>query len=192
MNDTFDPKTYGIALAASARGKSVSDVNRAAGFLARISGEELFCRSLCKIAATAYEQDGEGDSLNGIVFRRLADNRTRWKSGYRAFSDIVLGALGRCRMQKRALLEEALLAPTVMESLSPDALIRMPLAVGALAGATTGAVAHFLSRNSRQSSVVNEELLEKAREYRRLRMEIDEDMKNSGIAPDANDEVHSL
>ena len=193
MHTNLGPRTFGAALSASARGKKVSDVNRIAGFVEEIGKHELFCRSLCKVAAAVYAFEGAEGSTNGIAFSRLADPRTPWKPGYRAFSDIVLGAIGRAApMRKQAFLEEAILAPTVIKEMNVSTPMRMALAAGVLGGAVGGTGLHFLSRNARQTSVENEALLQKAREYRRLRQEIDEDMHNSGLNNEETDVRHEL
>lgn len=192
---TSDPQKLGSAIAASRHNKTFADLNRTAGFVGAVSADETFCRGLCKMAAALYKQDGADKTTNGILFKNLANNATTWKPGYRVFSDAVLNAVGRSgmRMEKFALLPEAMMVPSLIKGTDAvTAPIRMALALGILGGATGGAGAHLLSRSTRQTSEENEELLQKAREYRRLRQEIDEDIHNSGLKEGGQDVRHAL
>lgn len=190
----IDPKKLGAALALSRYHKTPADFNKAAGFVEVVEKNELFCRGLCKLASAIYEADGAGNSLMGVAFKKLADNRTPWKPGYQVFTDSVLRAVGRTglNMEKKALITEAIMAPSMVKDLDVSSPMRMALAAGILTGAAGGAGVHLLGRGTRQSSEENEELLEKAREYRRLRQEIDEDIANSGVVEDAKDTRHAL
>lgn len=184
----------GKAIAAAKHGVKISDMPRLEGVVEALSKEEMFCRGLCKFAAQRIFA-GE-KSATAIAYARLADNATEWRKGYRVFSDAVLSALGRAKgMDKKAFLQEAMLVPAAItgsKDYIPSAM-RLALATGLLTGALGGTGLHFLSRNARQTSEENEALLAKAMEYKKMRSEIEEDLRNAGVkTKDDEDESYRI
>lgn len=130
-----------------------------------------FNRELCKIAAAAYQVDGDPNAPAAILFRNLA--AADWNPGYDRFSDCV----------KRSLAKNASmmgLAGGIHNSLGGNTLKAL-IATGALGGAGIGSLAFLLSRNAAQTSAENAEILEKVRAFKQLRRDIDEDMAGDEV-----------
>lgn len=143
-----------------------------------------FHRQVAKIAAAAYEACGEARTPEGILFEKLAHEQ-HWHPGYYRITDCVLRALGR--VEKSAGL--AGLLPGVLANTGVDTGIGIGRGVmggSAAVGGLGGALAFLLMRDARQTSVQNQDLLEKTRAYRRVRKEIGEDMSSSGLLPAQN------
>jgi hypothetical protein len=130
-----------------------------------------FNRELCKIAAAAFETDGDENSTHAILFRNLASTAT-WSPGYDRFTDCV----------KRAMAKQAML-PVVagLHDKLGGGVVKTLMATGAIGGAGIGSLAFLLSRNAAQSSSESAELLEKVKAFKQLRRDIEEDMHANDV-----------
>lgn len=122
-------------------------------------------KGLLKLAAAVFEEVEPG-SREALLFRRAAD---RWSPGCALLAEHV--SVG---ISKTATALLPVLAAT--HDKLGGKLLRTLVAAGVLGGAGAGSLGFLLSRNARQSSAENEELLAKTRTYRQLANDIKEDM----------------
>ncbi len=151
---------------------------------------EPFDRQVCKIAAAAFEVDGAGHTVYGILFEKLAST-DEWSHGYKPFVDSVKRALAKVARasdaEADAAFQKAALLPAAMmlhDNLGGNVLKTL-VAAGAIGGAGIGSLGFLLSRNARQSSADNAAVEEKIRTYKLLRKEIEEDMTSHDVVPAA-------
>lgn len=166
--------TLGKFIGAALLYKNAADLHRASGDAAVMSTAEAwpFNRALCKVAAAAYATDGDTTSPRAILFQNLAEAE-EWSAGYDRFTDSV----------KRAMAKQAMILPilTATHDKLGGKMLRTLIAGGALGGAAAGSLGFLLSRNARQSSAENAELLEKVRAYKQLKRDIEEDMSANAV-----------
>lgn len=178
MKEFFE---LGKSWAASNRGVSKRSMLRKQAFAETIESPEgvPMHRELCKIAAAAFQLDGDPGHPAAILFDNLS-KEAHWYPEYNKFTNCVLRALSRCEeMQKDA----AALLPIVasLHDKAGGGVLKTLTAAGALGGASLGSLAYLASRNARQSSAENAALLEKVRAYKKLRKEIEEDMASNRV-----------
>jgi hypothetical protein len=163
---------YGAALGAAMLGVSPEELvarDAASGVMGSTEAAP-FKRELCKMAAAAYTFDGAPRHPVAILYRSLSSNPA-WSSGYDRFSDTVCRALAKTA----GLLPMASGAAAMHDKLG-GGVFKTLTATGALGGASLGSLLFLLSRHAREMSHENQEMLEKARVYKQLRREIEEDM----------------
>jgi hypothetical protein len=175
MMNSFE---YGMMIGAAEREVSPSLVTAMSARDRVMSSKEAvpFNRELCKIAATAFELDGDPAHPAGILFSNLAKTDV-WHSSYNEFSDMVKKAMAKNDyFSKSAMFPMAIAAHSGIG----NNLLRTLTAAGVIGGAGVGALGYIMSRNARQSSAESRQLLEKIRAYKQLRRDIEEDMKEKG------------
>jgi hypothetical protein len=180
--------SYGQNLARAIHGVSQPDyVSMVAQDGVLRSGEgEPFQRELCKIAAAIYAETGGGKTVAGKLFEKLASADTPWCPQFSRFTDPVLTAIGRWSVdestdeREKSASAAALLPIVASDRSGVPAALKLLVGLGAIGGAGAGSVAFMLGRSARQSSAESQQLLEKARAYKKLRREVDEDLANSG------------
>jgi hypothetical protein len=145
-------------------------------------------KELCKIACAAFEADNAENTVAGCLFRNLS-RVDEWNTGYNMFTDSV----------RNALSKQAGMLPVVatLHDKTGGGVMKTLAAGGVLGGATIGSLAFLLSRNARQTSAKNKELLEKVRAYRQLRRDIEEDLgleagESSELAEDNTDQRYEV
>lgn len=171
--------TLGKFIGAALLDKSAADLHQATGSVAVMSSPEAwpFNRALCKVAAAAYAVDGDTTSSRAILFQNLAE-ADEWSAGYDRFTDSV----------KRAAAKQAMVLPLLAATHDKlgGKMLRTLVAAGVLGGAGVGSLGFLLSRNARQSSAENEEILEKVRAYKQLKRDIEEDMTANAVMSESN------
>lgn len=171
MNHTDKCFKFGVQLGYTVSGHESSEVTTDMAKEAMMQTPEAhaFNQELCKIAAAAFAEAGESHSVEGILFHNLANVDT-WDSGYNRFSDSV----------KRSLSKSSSFLPAAgagaVAAASDGGIIKTTLGLGALGGGVLGSLAFILSRNARQTSSENAELLQKIKAYKELSRDIREDM----------------
>lgn len=184
MNTHASLFNLGSQLVLANRGISREKFNHDQGLVERLRSvdAEPFHREVCKIAAAAYEQDGLGNSVQWHLFTKLA-SAPQWHESYARFTMPVLSALGRfaereLELHKKANAIAAL--PLVADKVGIPSALKLLLGLGTVGGIGAGSLGFLLSRDARESSAENNALTEKARAYKQLRRDIEEDLAASG------------
>lgn len=151
---------------------------------------EPFQREICKIASAIFIETGGGNTVAGKLFEKLASADTPWCPEFSRFTDPVLTAIGRWSAdegiaeREKSATAAAMLPIIASERSGVPSALKMLVGLGAIGGAGAGSVAFMLGRSARQSSAESQQLLEKARAYKKLRREVEEDLANSGALED--------
>ncbi len=174
----------GSAMTLANRKVSVDDYNYRQGMVETLrqanSGD--FHREVCKIAAAAYEADGLEGCMQWQLFTKLASSLT-WTDAYNRFTMPVLSAIGRFAEREAELIKNAnaiAALPIVADKVGLPSALKFLLGIGAIGGVGAGSLGFLLSRDARESSAENNMLTEKARVYKQLRRDIEEDLASSG------------
>jgi len=137
-------------------------------------------RQLAKVASHVYATLGDGNTVPGILFEKLANTET-WSSGYDVFIDPVRSALGQSVKDSAGMHKKASWLPGLAVSAAKTSdLTKLMLAGGVITGGGLGALTHLAVRNSRQASADNATLEAKLLMYKRLQRDIEEDLELSG------------
>ncbi len=116
------------------------------------------------------------------LFTKLASSLT-WTDAYNRFTMPVLSAIGRFAEREAELIKNAnaiAALPIVADKVGLPSALKFLLGIGAIGGVGAGSLGFLLSRDARESSAENNMLTEKARVYKQLRRDIEEDLASSG------------
>jgi hypothetical protein len=181
----------GRRLAAAISGCSAPEYHAMRGYQhARERGDlEPVSRALCKFAADIFAERGAASTVPGLLYSRLSDESLPWSHGYEPFAETVSRALTKvandqCGEDAYELSKLASVLPATVlaahESLGGN-LLKTLLAAGALSGVGAGSLSFVLNRSADQTSAANAALLEKAITYKKLQLEIEEDLEAKGL-----------
>lgn len=175
---------FGSSLVLANRKITRSEFNHRQGLMERLRSDDsgVFHREVCKIAATAYAEDGMENSMQCHLFTKLASLQT-WHSELDRFTLPVLSAFQRfaereIAMRKSAAAMAAL--PYAADKVGVPGFVKLLLGLGTIGGVGAGSLGFLLSRDARESSAENSAITEKTRAYKQLRRDIEEDLAASG------------
>lgn len=169
----------GKELMLAAHNKSASYLNQAEAEQAELQENgEVYKRELCKIASAILDGAGESGEQVHNLYSMLADKPT-WHNSFNTFTDAVEQALSK---EARLTTFDKSASPLagIAASLGGSGAIPALAIAAAAAGAGTGAVSHWLSKDTKQTSADNEAIKNKIRAYKRMTRDIKEDLALSG------------
>lgn len=162
---------FGAYVAAGCQNVTPSELRVLAATNESLSSQ-AYGRELCKVASAIYEDLGAGQSVVGVLMRNLSEAET-WHPELDKFADCVASALSK----SATVLPAAAMAASGVAG----PLLRTLLAAGAITGTAAGSLGFLLSRDARQTSDENAELLEKVRAYNQIRRDIEEDIADKDL-----------